>query len=156
MFFRLLFSRHHTPGFTLLEILLVVSILAIVTTVGIGVYRNLAKRVEFEDAKAVFISDMKHARAAAMSGESGLSWGIHVENGADDTYAIFSGLSYASGTIDSTMTLPVGVTWVSPSEGTSTDIVFSRVTGTTTAATVTMASGDTLQTITITAVGHVY
>lgn len=156
MFFRLPSSRNHTSGFTLLEILLVVSILAIVTTVGIGVYRNLAKRVEFEEAKAVFVSDMKYARAAAMSGESGLPWGIHVENSADDTYAMFSGSSYASGTVDSTTTLPMGVVWASPSEGTSTDILFSRITGTTTAATVIMISGDTSQTVTITAVGHIY
>lgn len=143
-------------GFTLLEILLVVSILAIVTTIGIGVYRNLAKRVEFEETKAVFISDMKHARAAAMSGESGLPWGIHVENSTDDTYAIFSGSSYASGTVDAMITLPIGVTWTSPSEGNSTDILFSRITGTTTAATVILTSGDTSQTVMITAVGHIY
>ncbi len=143
-------------GFTLLEILIVVAILAVVATIGTGIYRNLAKRIEFDEAKAVFISDIKLARASAMSGESALPWGIHIENSTDDTYAIFSGVSYASGTVDATTTLPIGVSWTSPSEGSSTDILFSRITGTTTPATVTMTSEGVSQTITVTAVGHIY
>ena len=148
--------RSRTSGFTLLEILIVVAILAVVATIGTGIYRNLAKRVEFDEARAVFVSDLKHARALAMSGENALAWGIRIQNSTDDTHALFSGTSYVAGTVNTTTTLPTGVTWESPTEGNNTDVVFSRITGTTTAATITMTSEGVSQTITVTAVGHIY
>lgn len=148
--------RSRDSGFTLLEILIVVAILAILVTVGTGVYRSLARRVEFDEARSIFVADLKQARAASMSGESGLTWGIHVQNSTDDTYALFSGATYASGTISATTTLPTAVAWTSPVEGTSTDIIFSRITGTTTGATIDMTSEGVTQTITVTALGHIY
>ena len=146
-------------GFSLLEILMVVAILAILGVSGVGYYRNLAKNVETKNFSQTLVSDLKYARSLSTSGESSLRWGVHAVNGASDYYEFFSSsttYSDSSMSVSSTTTLPKGVSWVSPAESASKDIIFTRISGTTTADTLIINSESGNTTLTITSLGVVY
>lgn len=146
-------------GFSLLEVLMVVSIIAVLGTAGVGYYRNFAKNVEVKNFSQTLVSDLKYARSLSISGESSLKWGVHAVNGADDYYEIFSTpttYTDASKSVTSTTTLPRGLTWTSPAESASKDIIFNRISGTTTADTLIINSENGNTTVTITSLGVVY
>ena len=146
-------------GFSLLEILMVVAILAILGVSGVGYYRNFAKNVESKNFSQALVSDLKYARSFSTSGENSLKWGVHAVNGTSDYYEIFStptNYADASKSVTSTTTLPQGVSWVSPAESASKDIIFTRISGTTTADTLIINSESGNTTVTVTSLGVVY
>lgn len=152
-------SYSYSRGFTLLEVLLVIAILAVLFT-GVGAfYGNYIKIVEFESVGKHMLFDMREARTYAMSGKKGEYWGVHAKNGVDDYYEIYSTPSdYSSGakTIFSTVYLPGGISFTLPAEGLERDILFSRIFGTTTPAVLEVAFNNATTTITITQEGFVY
>lgn len=142
-----------------MEMLLVIAILAILGTIGLGSYRNFAKTVELDSTVSAIVADSRTARARAMAGENDLKWGAHFVNGASDYYEIFSTPSdYASPskTIKDTFYLSRGVIFTVPVEGLTTDVIFTKVTGTTTAETITVSSEGRNKTINFTTVGNIY
>lgn len=146
-------------GFSLLEVLMVVSIIVVLGTAGVGYYRNFAKNVEVKNFSQTLVSDIKYTRSLSVSGENSLKWGVHAVNGADDYYEIFSTpttYADASKSVMSTTTLPRGLTWTSPAESASKDIIFNRISGTTTADTLIINSESGNTTVTITSLGVVY
>jgi prepilin-type N-terminal cleavage/methylation domain-containing protein len=146
-------------GFSLLEVLLVVAVLAIVGAAGVGSYLNAAKSIESTSTARTVIADIRLARAKAMGGQDDRRWGVHVVNGAADYYEIFSTPSNyadAATTVSDTVYLPAGISFSNPGESATRDIVFSTVFGTTTATTLVLASQTESHTITITALGVVY
>ena len=148
-----------TNGFSLLEILMVISIVAILGTAGVGYYRNFAKNVEVKNFSKSLVSDLKYARSLSISGENSLKWGVHAVNGSDDYYELFSTpTTYADAgkSVTSTTTLPKSVSWTSPAESASKDIIFTRISGTTTADTLIINSESGNTTITATSLGVVY
>ncbi|HEV8601227.1 MAG TPA: fibronectin type III domain-containing protein, partial [Patescibacteria group bacterium] len=119
---------HNPKGFTLLEVLIVISILAILTTVGIGYYRNVVKSNEVELAAKSIANDLKVAKAKAIAGEGNLRWGIHFVDGVDDYYEIFStptDYNDPAKVVIQTVYLPKGVNLT----GTPADIIFDKITG---------------------------
>lgn len=152
-------TRHRgASGFTLIELLLGVTILGIVSAIAAESYVNYVKYAQFDAFAKQFLFDAREARSAATSQKEGTKWGVRVINGTFDSYEIFSTDStYALGTSTATVFLPVGISWSSPAEGNTRDIIFSKLTGTTTADTVVAVSlaGD-IATTTITANGLIY
>lgn len=150
---------HSTSGFSLLELLLVVAVLAILGGIGSSYYFNVVKNIEMSTAAAGVISDLKHAQNSAMAGETGVRWGVHFVNGTDDYYQVFStptNFASASTTITSIIYLPQQVTFANPSEGSTKDVLFERITGVVASTTVTLASSDSTRIITVPAVGSAY
>lgn len=142
-----------------MEMLLVIAILAILGTIGLGSYRNFAKTVELDSTFSAIIADSRTARAKAMAGENDLKWGGHFVNGASDYYEIFStptDYSSPSKTIKDTFYLGGGIVFTAPTEGLTTDVIFTKVTGTTTAATITISSEGRSKTVNFTAAGNIY
>ncbi|MDO8604628.1 MAG: type II secretion system protein [bacterium] len=145
-------------GFSLLELLIVVAIVAILGAAGSGFYHGAVTKIEVQSVSRAIASDLKHMRSKSMSGEAELKWGVHVvnTNGGPHYYEIFStATGYAGGTITGTTTLSSGVTFSDPSAGTSKDIIFSRISGTTTSTTISILSGNTMETITISSIGTI-
>jgi len=146
-------------GFSLLEVLMVVAILAILGAAGAGYYRNTARTIEISTVTRTLISDLRSVRSKAMAGEDQRRWGVHVVNSTSDYYELFSTpTTYADAavTIDRTVYVPKGLRFTSPAESATQDVVFSGIGGTTTATTISLASDLETQTITITALGTVY
>lgn len=154
-------SRCHrgTSGFSLLEMLLVISVLAVLGSIGSAYYFNVVKNIEMSTAATGIISDLKHAQSSAMAGEAGVRWGVHFVNGADDYYQIFStptNFTSASTTIASITYLPQQIFFVTPTEGSTKDIVFERITGVVASTTITLTSSDSTHVITVPAIGSAY
>lgn len=146
-------------GFTLLEVILIMGILAILTTVGFGYYRNFARSIELESATNTLIADLKTAQAKSMAGTDNRKWGIHIVNGASDYYEMFSTpTTYADATasVSETTYLPNGVVFSSPAEGNTRDVLFTKITGTATASSVSLNFESTTRMITIKGVGTIY
>lgn len=147
-----------SSGFSLLELLLVIAVLAVLGSIGSAYYFNVIKNIEMSTAAAGVISDLKHAQNSAMSGEAGMRWGVRFTNGGEDYYQIFStptDFANASTSITSTIYLPQQILFSDPSEGMTKDILFDRITGVTTATTITLASSDSTHVITIPAAGSI-
>lgn len=145
-------------GLSLLEVLIVIAILAILSTASVGVFRNFVKNVELESTAKQIVFDLKTMQAKAIAGEDALKWGIRFVNSTDDYYQTFStATDYASGTVKDTVYLQSGITFSSPAEGFNTDIIFNRVNGTISANTsVTIQSADGSKTVNVTLVGNIY
>lgn len=140
-------------GFSLIELLLVISILAILSTMTIGYYRNYAKSKELDLAYKNLTFHLKDVQGKAVNGEDQLKWGIHFVDTTIDYYEIFStATNYAGGTVIDTYYFPSNVAY----SGAVSDIIFDRITGTTSANTVTIISEGSSKTVTITAQGNIY
>ncbi len=151
----------NSRGFSLLELLIVMALLVTMATVGSGMYRNFGKSVELSSTSQVIAADLRHMQAKAMAGEGGFKWGAHfVNTTTDDYYVLFStsGTTFADVSTDSiaTTTLSKTIAFSDPSDSTSKDIIFNKISGTTTAATVVIGSEGLTQTVTVSSVGTVY
>ena len=145
-------------GFSLLELLIVITIVVLLASIGIGYYLNYGKSVEINSSAQIIVFDLKQVQSKAMIGEGGYKWGIHFVNPlgtAKDYYEIFStGTDYStSPTIISTNYLPSSATFNSPGDNSSTDIIFSKISGSATAASVAITSFGFIKTIDVSSIG---
>lgn len=147
-------------GFSLLELLIVIAIIALLGGVGSTYYRGFVKSIELQSISKTLGEDLRYARSKAMIGEGGVKWGVHVVNvsGGSQYYELFSTpTNYAGGTVISTTTLSTGLTFSDPSSGTNKDIIFSKISGNPVASTtVVIESEGKYSTTTISSIGTVY
>jgi len=146
-------------GFTLLEIIITISLLAIIVTAIMASYLGYQKNVELNTAAKEIVENLRDAQNRAITGEGNLKWGIHFENPAtgDPFYARFSGPSYV--TPDEIFYLPIYLQFNTPSQGNSLDIIFDKLKGTiATDQTIVIAlkaSPTNTKTITVTKEGRI-
>ncbi len=158
MSFKIHVSRFTSKGFSLLELMLVVGILAILGTAGFGMYHNFVKNVELSSMAQTIRTDLKTARSKAQAGTENYRWGIHFVNSTNDYYEIFSTpTNYADGATEvrDTVYLRGGVTFSNPTEGNTTDVVFVKISGTTTVATIAVTFSGQTETINVGVSGSV-
>lgn len=151
----------YSRGFSLLEILIVLAIIALLGATGVGYYRGFVKGVEIQSVSKTLAEDLRLARSKSMIGEGGFKWGAHVvnTNGGSQYYELFStptNYADASKLVISTTTLSSGLVFSDPTAGASKDIIFTKISGTTTAATVIITSEGNYATTTISNIGTVY
>ena len=148
-------------GFSLLEVLIVVGILAVLAGIGTGFYFNYAKERELEASAKNIIFDLKQAQAKAMAGEESRKWGAHFINNSEDYYEIFStptDYNDASKAIETTSYLASSISFTAPVASASSTVIFDKIKGTTVGTsiiTISSMSGGT-KTITVTAGGNIY
>lgn len=152
--------RHRTEnrnrGFSLMELLIVIAIIAILGVAGFETYRSFSKDVELRSVSRSIAADLRHMQSKSMTGEGGQRWGVHFVSGDityGDHYTLFSTTGSATTTI-ATTTLSKGVTFSDPSSGTK-DIIFGKISGTTTVSAVSIVSEGMTQTINVTAIGTI-
>ncbi len=148
-----------SSGFTFLELMIVISIVAIIGASGVGFYFNYSKTVELNSMTSTIISDLKQSQVKAMSGVGGFKWGVRFTNSASsDYYEIFSTpTTYSDGSRITIATnyLPNSVTFSNPTSGNSSDIIFEKITGGTTNSSITINSSNVSKTITISSIGNI-
>ena len=145
----------------MLELLIVLAIIVSIAAAGSGMYRNFGKSVELSSTSQVISADLRQMQAKAMAGEGGFKWGGHFVNATpDDYYVLFStsGATYADGTTVSvaTTTLSKTIAFSDPSDSTFKDIIFNKISGTTTTATISITSEGLTQTVNVSSVGTIY
>lgn len=138
---------------------MVVALLAILGGAGASIYSGYGKGVEVETATYAIESFLKEARSRSVAGEDERLWGVRFVNGARDYYELFSTpttYADASTSVERTEYLPGGITFSDPAESSVKDILFTRIAGTTTPATVSVQTQTRSATLTISTIGAIY
>lgn len=164
MFYLLTSRKQRTVlrrGFSLIELLLVVSIIMAISAAGIAGYRNFGKHVELSSTREIITADLRQAQSKAMAGEGGVKWGAHfVNNDASQYYELFStGTVYGgpSAIVYATTSLAGGVVFSDPLPGMNKDILFERITGMTSVdSTISVTSENVTESVTVKTVGAIY
>lgn len=144
------------------ELLIVISVVVILGTGGTGFYQSFAQDVELKSTVRIMGADLRYVQSKSMGRIDDVKWGVHFVNAgsARHYYELFSTpTNYADGSmlVAATTTLPSGLTFSDPSSNTSKDIIFNKVSGTTTAlSTISVTSQGRTQTVTVSALGTIY
>jgi len=127
-----------TSAFTLIELIISISILAILAGIGFINIVNYRQRQDLSFAGQEIIEVLRNAQNRSLSQEatstagSGGRWGVYFENptgAGNDFYDLFKGTSYAGGTVVSKSVLPSNTQFEEPANGSSSTIIFSPITG---------------------------
>lgn len=137
------------------------AIMVILAGSSVGFYRNFVKNVELQSATKSLASDLRQMRSNAMVGVGGFNWGAHLVNNtaAPDYYELFStptDYNNVGKVVIATTTLSLGVGFVdNPIVGLSTNVIFSKVYGTSTPQTISLSSEDATSSISVTSIGTI-
>lgn len=126
-------KRTPSQGITLIEILLSVAILSMIASAGISVLADFRSRKMLDASTETVFSAFSRAYLDTMGSKSDKQYGVHL---ATSSVVVFDGDTYsasASTNILYPLDASVELTDVSLGGGT-TDVVFSRVYGTTTSS----------------------
>ncbi len=150
-----------SAGFTLIELLITMAVLTTIAVIGGVNLFNYYSRQNLTSAADEIVAILRQAQNSSLSQENGDQWGVHFLNSTTTRGLIqlFHGSSFASGTLVISQILPNGVQFNDPASGSSTDVIFSKVTGYPNASTsiivALITSPNTSSTIIISAVGQV-
>jgi len=118
-------SRKTTAGFSIVEVLIAITIILAIGTVSIFSFLNWRSAKKIETGADTVLSVLKEARNLSVSGKESSSYGVYF--GDTDRVVLFKGESYNSGLIVSTAYLPSGTIVSTSTLGTS--VFFKRLSG---------------------------
>ena len=105
-------------GFTLLELMIAIAILAVISMIAAANFAGVFRSVSLTSLQKGIVTDTREAQAQAISGEYAMKWGVHFVNGATQYYEVFrTPTNYADvGTVVArTVNLTGGVTFTAVS-----------------------------------------
>lgn len=121
--------KHRNAGFSLIELIIVVLFLALAGSAALFIFKNQEIGTLESEAQAA-AARAREARGRAFAGVSGVAWGIHFENATTTPfYALFPGPTYASST-STVFNLGTLVQYATLPQGSSTEILFTKLSGT--------------------------
>lgn len=143
-------------SFTLLELMLVMSILVVIALVSREVYSGFALGKNIDNISKTIVFDLRSARSNAMNGQEDNNWGIRFVNSTSDYYEIFTsptvyGASFSA--VRTTVYLDSGISFSSPGEGNTQDILFTKLSGTSTTANINIISASNQKIISVNSEG---
>ena len=141
-----------------MEVVIVLAVVVLLSSIGAGYYVNYGKNIEMDSVASAIVSDLKLARSKSMIGEESVKWGLHFVNGATDYYEVFSTpTDYSSGSkvILSTNYLSSGAVFSDPADSSTEDIIFNRISGSTSLASVAITSFGIVKIISVSSIGNI-
>ena len=125
-------KRHmHNGGFTMIELLIVIAIMAILSTTGFLFLGNFSANNNLKKVLSEVEAVATATQKRSITQDTGKRWNIRFINSASsgNQFIVFSGLSYATSAIDRTYALAHNVQFSEPSVGNSFDALFAPITG---------------------------
>lgn len=112
-----------SAGFTLIEMLLSVAVIAVLAGVLAPVYQSFQVRNDLDIAAVTAAQSLRRAEALAQAVDGDTSWGVRVQPGS---VTVFKGASYATRdtALDESFDVPASITPSGVSE-----VVFAKFTG---------------------------
>lgn len=114
-------------GFTLIEVLITIAIVTVVSAVGYVAFFKFRGSQAVELTMNELVSVIRETQKRAVTQQGGKQWGIRFSN-ANSSYEVFSGPSYASGTVDKLYSLGRNIIFGNPATSTI-DTIFSAISG---------------------------
>ncbi|MCP6719930.1 MAG: prepilin-type N-terminal cleavage/methylation domain-containing protein [Patescibacteria group bacterium] len=118
-------------AFTLIEILIAIAVLVTVSTVGFFAFTSYKGSQNVRLTMSELAAVIKDVQRRSITEQDGKRWGLRFINSTSTihSYEVFSGVSYASGTVNSLYPLKRGVAFGNPSDGLNVDAIFNPISG---------------------------
>lgn len=114
----------YTRGFTLMEILVIVSIIVILSAIGVLQFMEMRDRAELTSTARTLVAHLEESKSRAVAGLYGDSHGIHITS---DAYTQFSGDTYdLDDETNQVHEISDGLTLDTSGDS---DVIFARITG---------------------------
>lgn len=119
-----IYSSKKQKGFTIAELLIVVSLLFIIFSFSMPVYSNLRSFSDLQENKKLLIQKMRILRSRSVAGQNGSQHGIKFQS---NSYTLFQGSSYSARDLDYDEVVELESLNLSWSlENSNSEIVFSK------------------------------
>lgn len=139
-------NRKDHRGFTLMEVLIVLTIIVITIVGSTALYKSLQTSGQLNEQTSAIIQALRTAQFRALEGIGDTSHGVYFDNNAqgDDRLIVYQGDSYASRNpaSDSIEVFPSSVSLTLSLSTSTPEIIFARQTG------IPSASGTVILTLT--------
>lgn len=148
-------------SFTLIEIIIVTSILAVLVGFSFVELSAFKNRHNFDLDAENIVDAIQNAQSKSVQQEGGSSWGILFINGTStDTYQIFRGASYSNSSVTTAGQLSSATVYNNPMSGSSSSVVFAERTGLPTSGNSTVITldqngGNGIYTVSISSAGRI-
>lgn len=120
-------------GFTLIELIITVGVIAIVAAVGIVSISGKRDAENLRRTLDEIVAIVDATRQRSVTQEGGSQWGIRFSaatSSSPQSYSVFRGASYASGVLDRLYTLGRGAQFTEPAGSSAYELTFSTGAGT--------------------------
>ena len=117
-------------GFTLVELLIVITIAGLISVLTMGVFSKMVEREVLDKKTAIVVSLLNQARASTLSAQNAQSYGVHFESGKA---VLFIGPTYSAGATTNKEEIVggrVSIPTITLAGGES-NVLFNRLTGAT-------------------------
>ena len=124
-------SFKRSPGFTLIEIMLVVVIIVVLAIIGILNFGGVRTTEDLRLETNKIVNILRDAENRSMSQENGMQWAVDFENPSDvgGYYYLYSISSSGATSSDTIVMLSSGIKFADPVTGSNTSVDFSPITG---------------------------
>ncbi|TSA45374.1 hypothetical protein D4R51_01900, partial [bacterium] len=118
----------------MIELLVVVAISAVVTVTGFVYLGGYRSEQNLKLTANEILTAIKNTQANSASQQDGKKWGIRFTNPTSSVttgsaYSVFSGTSFAAGTVSRTYSLGRNISFSNPWTSSTIDTIFNAVTG---------------------------
>lgn len=137
-------------GFTLLEVILSLTVVVILTGLSLPVYRTLMTKNDLDVATVTVVQTLRRAQTLSIAVDGDTNWGVKVQS---EGITLFKGTSYAlrDSTFDETFAIPTTIT-----TGGVSETIFSKLLGAPqTTGTITLSTDNNSSSITLNSKGMV-